>query len=367
MALGRRVLEPSARLSLSPHPQSHSRQVMSAPTINDPYSSILRSIIEHVFMPPKLPQEDPEGEMERNINVALCDNLIEAAQHFRYYLSSSQFPLWTRMIKMMESVRCAATSRFEEAGLQRILSDIDIGGTSIYLALYSAFDSIIFKLDVFAMHIRAQNAALIVRKPDPAKFVQFEVFEVSPQNTDVMTTEGKLVCSYPGPVVQVPVDISMNEYFLRELSSFLVQMDVDVLDSTPTTTKAGSEVREVRDTVHPRYISGLLVGILRGFGQPAEVDRITKRIGDEVLWRDALKPWRRSPLWLVLRVTLQTSLRVDDDLYKLFMLFFHAHLLRKCVQRDFPSELLHVMRVKMTRRLSKLGRAVPQQVYDFVH
>ena len=304
---------------------------MPAPIINDLHSSILRSVIKHVFMPPKPPQEDPEREMERNINMALCDNLIEAAQHFRYYLSSSQFPLWVRMIKVMGSVRCAATSSFEEAGLRRILSDMDIGGTSIYLALYSAFDSIIFKLDVFAMHIRAQNAALIVRKPDPAKFVQFEVFEVSPQNTDMMTTEGKLVCSYPGPVVQVPVDISMDECFLRELSSFLVQMDVYILDSTPTTIKAGSEVREVRDTVHPKYISGLLVGILRGFGQPAEVDRITKRIGDEVLWCDALKPWRRSPLWLVLRVTLQTSLRVDDDLYKLFMLFFHAHLLRKCV------------------------------------
>jgi len=204
-----------------------------------------------------------------------------------------------------------------------------------------------------------------VRRPD-LEFVQFEVFEVSPQNTAVMTTEGKLLCSYPGPAIQVPVDISMDECFLQELSSFLVQMDVDILDSTPTTTKAGSAVREVRDTVHPRYISGLLVGILRGFGQPAKVDRITKRIGDEVLWDDALKPWRRSPLWLVLRVTLQSSLRVDG-LYKPFILFFHAHLLRKCMVRKFPSELLHVMRVKMTRRISKLGPAVSQQIYEFVH
>jgi len=57
------------------------------------------------------------------------------------------------MIKMMELVHCAAKFPFEEAGLQRALSDMDIGGTSIYLALYSAFGSIIFKSDVFAMHI----------------------------------------------------------------------------------------------------------------------------------------------------------------------------------------------------------------------
>jgi len=57
------------------------------------------------------------------------------------------------------------------------------------------------------MHIRAQNAALIVRRLSPDDFVQFEVFEISPQNAAIMTTEGKLLCSYPGPAIQVPVDI----------------------------------------------------------------------------------------------------------------------------------------------------------------
>jgi hypothetical protein len=224
-----------------------------------------------------------------------------------------------------------------------------------------------FLSDVFVMHIRAQNAAIIVRRPAlSADFVQFEVFEVSPPNTDVMKTEGKLLCSYPGPAIQVPIDTFMDECFLRELSSFLIQMDVDILDSVPTASKAGSVVYEVRESVHPRYISGLLVGILRGFGQPAAVDRITKRIGGEVLWRDAYKPWRRSPLWLVLRVALQTSMRLDN-LYKPFILYFHAHLLRKSLRHDFPSELLYVMRAKMTRRLSKLGPAVSQYIYEFVH
>ena len=87
---------------------------------------------------------------------------------------------------------------------------------------------------------------------------------------------------------------------------------------------------------------------------------------DEVLWRDVYKPWRRSPLWLVLRVALQTSLHIDN-LYKLFMLFFHAHLLRKSLPRDFPSELFYAMRVKMTRRLSKLGPIPSKYLYEFVH
>ena len=216
------------------------------------------------------------------------------------------------------------------------------------------------------MHIRAQNSALIVRRLTLADFVQFEVFEVSPLTSPVMSTKGKLLCSYPGPAIQVPADTFINECFLRQLSSFLIQMDVDRLDSIPTVSKAGSVVKEIRESVHPRYISELLVGILRGCGQPAIVDRITKRIGDEVLWNEAYRPWRRSPLWLNLRVSLQTSLRASN-LYKPFILFFHAHLLRSCVHRDFPSELLFAMRVKMARRLSKLGPAVSYHVYEFVH
>ena len=215
--------------------------------------------------------------------------------------------------------------------------------------------------DVFVMHVRAQNAAVIIRVL--VDHVRFEMFEVSPQTSAVMSTNGKLLCSYPGPAVQVSHEVFVNS-FRSELASFLVQMDIDVLDSTPTTSKAGSSVREVRESAHPRYISELLVGILRGFGQPASVDRITKRIADEVLWEDAYKPWRRSPLWLVIRVALQTSL--DSDTYKAFMLFFHARLLQTCEQRKFPNETLHLMRIKIVRRLSKLVPTVSDGLYQFV-
>jgi hypothetical protein len=212
------------------------------------------------------------------------------------------------------------------------------------------------------MHVRAQNAAVLVRVL--TDHVRFEMFEVSPQASAVTSTNGKLLCSYPGPAVQVSPKDFIDPFFLTELASFLIQMDVDVLDSSATTYKAGSTVREVRETANPRYISELLVGILRGIGKPASVDRITKRIADEVLWKDAYQPWRRSPLWLVVRVALQTSLEYNT--YKTFMLFFHTLLLRICVQRDFPSETLHLMRIKMARRLSKLGPTVSDDVCQVV-
>jgi hypothetical protein len=217
------------------------------------------------------------------------------------------------------------------------------------------------------MHVRAQNAAVVVRVL--LDHVRFEIFEVSPPAHVVVSAERRLLCSYPGPAIQVSPEIFFNEYFLQELASFLVEMDIEVLDSTPTTVKAGCTVSEVCESADPRYISKLLVGILRGFGQPASVDRITKRIGDEALLKSGYKPWRRSPLWLVVRVTLQTSL--DSDTYKMFILFFHAYLVHICVQKGFPrgftSETLHFMRAKMARRLSKIGPSVSVGIYDVVY
>ncbi|KAH9036254.1 hypothetical protein EDB84DRAFT_1588067 [Lactarius hengduanensis] len=280
------------------------------PISHDFDSEVLLSVVHHVFLPVKLPQQAPTEGSERKTNVALCHILIQAARAFCQCLSPSQQQSWAHMIKTMES-RCRR---------------------SVRIATRMPYDCLPSLLDVF-------NASVIVRVL--IDHVRFEIFEVSPPASNVMSTDGKLLCSYPGPAVEVSSEIFSNECFLRELASFLIQMDVDLLDSTATAVKAGSTVREVRESAHPRYISELLVGILRGFGQPSSVDRITKRIGDEVLWKDAYKPWRRSPLWLVIRVALQTSL--DRDLYKTFILFFHAHLLQICIQRDFPSETLQMV------------------------
>jgi hypothetical protein len=230
------------------------------PASDCPDSDILRSVIEHVFLPPRLPQAGPSEETEHKTNVALCSTLIEAARDFLHDVISSQRPLWKHMIKMMESARCAARVPFEEADLQHDFSDMAVGVIFIVSNLFRVWSEIILS-DVFSMLICAQNSALIVRRLALADFVQFEGFEVLPLTRSVMSTKGKLLCSYPGPVIQVPADTFMDERFLRQLSSFLIKMDIDHSDPTPTISKAGSVVNEDRESVHPRYVSELLVGM----------------------------------------------------------------------------------------------------------
>jgi hypothetical protein len=104
---------------------------MSILPADDPNFDALRLVVEHVFMPPQLRQEDPGEQIEREMNVALCDNLMKAAQAFLQDIPPEQHPLWKHMIKMMGLARRAAEAPFEEAELRHVFSDMAIGGMSI--------------------------------------------------------------------------------------------------------------------------------------------------------------------------------------------------------------------------------------------
>ena len=202
--------------------------------------------------------------------------------------------------------------------------------------------------------------AVLFRKKEDVTI--FESFEVSPKAKDVMTTQGKLICSYPGPAIEIPNAVFEDEGFISELVNFLVHMNRDVLDAAPTSRKAQSTVLETRDTTHPRYITEVLTGILRSVGRPADIVRITKRIGDDVVWNNSELPWRRSSLWLLIRVAIQTSLdrsTLGHDTYKRFMLFFMCCLANEKICADLPNDLLRFMSAKISRRLRKLGSSAP--------
>ena len=102
----------------------------SGMSLHDPYvgTDTLISVVEHVFLPPKLPQEAPTEEAERQTNVALCHILIQAARAFLDDLPALRQPLWSQMITMMVSIYQAAKVPRVEVELVRVLSNLVIGG-----------------------------------------------------------------------------------------------------------------------------------------------------------------------------------------------------------------------------------------------
>ncbi|KAH7924415.1 hypothetical protein BV22DRAFT_1013332 [Leucogyrophana mollusca] len=306
----------------------------------------LNYIINHVFCPLKLPQKDDHSTYN---DLALASMTLDIATKFWEKLGSDEGSNWEHTVRMLTNL--CDTMEYQSLSPTMVESQLE--------AMESG--------GVLAFLIRAQNAGLIVRRFDDE--TTFESFEVSPASAAVMGTVGKLLCSYPGPAIAVPHEVVDDPKFRAELANFLYHMNEDILDSAASTTKAGSTVIEERDTAHPRYITQLLTGILRGLGRVAEVPRIRKRINDDVCGNDARLPWRRSSLWLLVRVALQTTLEREVDgrgLYKAFMAYLMATITQRAVERDLPNDILHFTSAKISRRLFKLGSSAPTFVSDIV-
>ena len=222
-----------------------------------------------------------------------------------------------------------------------------------------------------AFHIRGQNAGLLVRKH--VDQYAFEAFELSPTAEAVTSTKGRLRRCFPGPAVAVANQRLDDAEFRNVLAALLTKLDAETpKDAQPLVEKAQSPVSETRDTYHPMFITEMLSGMLRAIGKELDVRRIFKHTRDEVLWKDTLDPWRRSPLWLLLRVTMRTSLGCitssadSHTRYKSFMLFFMGQTLRRARMASLPSHLLFTVAAKIARRALKLGVKDKPAWFEFV-
>jgi hypothetical protein len=117
----------------------------------------------------------------------------------------------------------------------------------------------------------------------------------------------------------------------------------------------------------PRNITELLTGIIRGMSPNPEqtfkqTTFITKRIYDPTpgSTQHGYHPWRRSPIWLILRVVLQTTLHdlnLDERFgYKSFILYAHSVIL-SAAARFNKHDHLFAMNAKFARRAWKLSHS----------
>ncbi|KAK0465635.1 hypothetical protein IW261DRAFT_1575029 [Armillaria novae-zelandiae] len=284
----------------------------------------LTYIVNHVFMPPVLPQAD---DRDLSHDAALCRAVLDCARRYQsHLLNDAHKSRWDVIIKMLQNF---------EATLSDTLASAKVDRTAIIDGISE--DTLVFYID-------GQNASVVFRKL--AEEVIYEAFEVMFPNEKVMGAIGKLISSFPGPAIAVPFETF-----------------------DPTSRKAGLNVIEEREPSHPRFITQLLTGILYGQGgRAADIKRFSKRINDDVRWLNAKLPWRRSPIWLVLRVALQSSLfeGIDHLDYKTFITFFLASVLDKARAKGWRSDMLDVMKKKMCRRLAKLGSSAPLYLQESI-
>jgi len=294
----------------------------------------LNYAINHVFLPPKLPQSD-DSENERTL-LALT---IDALARFKQIASST-----------------TAQEAIDRAVLTLEASNIVHGENGINeTALRAALKNLKFCV---SLHVKEQNAGLIITKVGTR--TNFEQFELSPQNASVFQGTGRLIRTFPASAISIdnndltPEAVSM---IAQTLSTLSVQAAPGM---QPQSEKSGQTHDESRDTTHPGMISEYFMSLLLPMGASISVPAITKRTREEVSWSNAKLPFRRSPLWLLIRVTIQlifSRITLSSDLYKLFVTFLISQILEtslKALDPAVQSETIYFMQATIARRLFKL-------------
>lgn len=351
---------------------------MAEPVLNDASSGLSSNMLEyifhHVFLPPKLPNGDDASPTNEICLVELVrDCLIE----FLPNTHLSNHEAIKSAVTLMKNIHTATglDGYLLEDGVRAVLKQIGSHSMLFWPHVY-ALHTADFTLPTgssesfAAFHITAQNAGVMLRLDND--LVVFELFELCPTSGSVYSTAGRLIRQFPAVAVGIPVHIYAEDDFQDVLAKTLVKMSYQtVSEALPKTKKAKQYHNEERDTVDPKIVTELLYGFLRGVGSEVEVTGITKNTREEVLWKQSKLPWRRSAVWLLIRVSLQLTLDRavvgSGELYKSFIVFLLSRVLNAATNDMMNSEILMTMSTKISRRLLKLRHSADGRWLTDVH
>ena len=336
-------------------------------------SEDLRYYIDHVFLPPKISQQADNCEHARSAEQGLLRLLHDSTKSFQDSQTSAECSsgAWKSIERMVECwITLDSTPSIANLALCTALADIKHTGSppnfenlEVHCANYT------LSIGVIAVQIRAQNALLLIRNCDSDIILQ--CCEVLPEAEAVITCRGNLIRTFPAYALAIPYSTFANPNFREELARRLCSLDSEVIkEMMPQTSKAGSKTGETRDSVHPALVTEMLMHMLAPLGHPVGVRQVRKRTRDDVLWKSAELPWRRSGLWLSVRVALQMALisimpsKETRTAYKNFIIFFMTKIASLVADVPFSSDLLQVVKVKLARRVFKLGRSCITFVHD---
>jgi hypothetical protein len=309
-----------------------------------PSAAAVSYLVHHVALPPKLPQSDDF-----------------TAEHERCLLKTT--------LRALHDLKASVTSKHQKtatyaiATIENLQRSQDNEGNISALALRKLLDELASGKNKGAipLEIKAQNAGVLISSKNDQ--INFEVFELSPNNQSSMS-KGRLIRSFPGLAASVPISKLQEEGLQATLADTISKLSTQVAPGfQPKALKAGRDHDEDRDTTHPGMVTDHLLHVIAALGSPTSVDRITKHTREEILWNNCKDPWRRSPIWLVIRVTLQLlftrqgrPLSIGDDLYKAFVVQILSLILKHATSywQSLGSDPIHAINAKMIRRLRKL-------------
>ncbi|KAK2608816.1 hypothetical protein QQS21_002673 [Conoideocrella luteorostrata] len=316
------------------------------------HQDVLECIINHVFLPPKLPTEHDGDDYQKPLLNLLASSLSDFAAN-----CSGQH-------SKVVSDAVVAIKEFK--------SIMDSKGNIDKSKLHALLKRLAVK-DTFCvpLYIKAQNAAILIRKANSS--VQFHMWELSPDNESVLGTTGRLIRFFPDVGVSIPAEKIKESNFLAFLADAIATMSIQEAKDMKMQASTHGAADE-RDTTSPALVTELLYGYLMSMeGSSLIADGVWKCTREEVVWARGCKlPWRRSPFWLFLRVTLHLAIGSLTGqrtiLYKKAIAFFMSRILTESVKEGLESNIVHCMVMKISGRVhNKLDLTVEEAWMSIVH
>ncbi|KAH9885947.1 hypothetical protein F4778DRAFT_798742 [Xylariomycetidae sp. FL2044] len=302
---------------------------------------VLHAVFNHLVLPPQTPGE-PDPDIDA-VSHNVLTRIIRACEGATALVD----PSWSETFRGLQvsSETCLALNagRLERSTLIEHFRKLRLN-------------------HVLILYVVEQNVALLVRREDdhdPHRVV-FEAFETSATSEQVLASDHALVWDFPGHSAQLPMEQFADASFQESLAVFLEQASMESLYSLQASTrKANVSVTETRDTTDPALITQMLMPLLEALGSHFQAPLLRKRVRDEANIGGANLPWRRLPLWLVLRVAAQRQLGLalgseqGRFAYKALMCLLLADLLKESAGSLSP-DLVMLLRAKLCRRMAKL-------------
>lgn len=303
---------------------------------------ILHALFAHLTFPSKLPSKADVDD------AAVASHVLKlargAAEAIRDCPEQPDRDLWNRIARALISCQALHSSGWlSKDSLFDAFQNLDPG-------------------NFLLLHVKSQNAALFIHRQGK-DHVTFEAFEASSMGESVLASQGPLIWDFPGSAVTLPIAVFHNPEFLNSACAFLDQASqLSLKEFAATIYKAGQSTFENRQTADPTLISHSFMTLLEAWGTRQDPKLLRKHIRDDISWGPGAEtPWRRCPMWLILRVGVQRLLNheLQEPESRLHYKLFICTVLRDFA-RVFSNEpgleledLKHVCQ-KIARRLFKI-------------
>ena len=300
------------------------------------------SILYHIFLPCHLPKSSADDFLAGNDH----HNEYQLLQAMRNFLMSLEGPRrppgWSVLLPCISRwTRCQHPNNVSPLVLQEAIDKLKTG-------------------DYFPLYFTTHNAALLIAvEPDQSLISAWQV-QLSTRNITA-SLMSHFSC-FPAPLFELPDRSELRSAAHCELLLDLLRNSLEYRQAY----RNSRSFDETRDITMSHYVTDWWINHFQRINPASRNARsipFRKKHRDQIRWKDADLPFRRSGLWMVIKTVLQTILA--DQLgqsarlvYKLLITsfltdFLHARQLAADCTILNVDLLMHCLK-KITRRLNKI-------------